>query len=92
MESWLAAEGLGIDDIATWAVHPGGPAILSGVREALGPQEQQLEASWEVLRRYGNMSSPTILFVLDYLRDAGAPRPCVALGSTGLAVEAVLFR
>lgn len=93
MESWLAAEGLGIDDIATWAVHPGGPAILSGVREALGLKNEQLEASWEVLRRYGNMSSPTILFVLDYLRDAGAPRPCVALGfGPGLAVEAVLFR
>jgi predicted naringenin-chalcone synthase len=93
MESWLAAEGLGICDIATWAVHPGGPAILSGVREALGLKNEQLEASWEVLKRYGNMSSPTILFVLDYLRDAGAPRPCVALGfGPGLAVEAVLFR
>jgi predicted naringenin-chalcone synthase len=48
--------------------------------------------SQEVLTRHGNMSSPTILFILDRLRRAGAARPCVALGfGPGLAVEAAMF-
>lgn len=93
MAGWLAPEGLGLEDIQTWAVHPGGPAILGGVRAALGLKNEDLEASWEILRRHGNMSSPTILFVLDYLLKKKAPRPCVALGfGPGLAVEAILFR
>ena len=93
MEGWLSKSGLQRSDIATWAVHPGGPAILTGVRDALGIKNEDLKASWEVLRHHGNMSSPTILFVLDYLMKADAPRPCVALGfGPGLAIEAVLFR
>ncbi len=93
MEGWLTSAGLHLSDIATWAVHPGGPAILTGVRDALGLKNEDLRASWEVLRQHGNMSSPTILFVLDYLMKADAPRPCVALGfGPGLAIEAVLFR
>lgn len=93
MRGWLAPEGLQLEDIQTWAVHPGGPAILGGVRSALGITNEDLEASWEILRRHGNMSSPTILFVLDYLRKKQSPRPCVALGfGPGLAVEAILFR
>jgi len=45
------------------------------------------------LRTFGNMSSPTVLFILERLRRQGAPRPCVALGfGPGLAVEAALFR
>jgi predicted naringenin-chalcone synthase len=92
LESWLATEGLGINDIGTWAVHPGGPRILSSVARALGLDDDALAVSREVLRQYGNMSSPTILFVLDRLRQADAPLPCVALGfGPGLMAEAVLF-
>jgi predicted naringenin-chalcone synthase len=46
-----------------------------------------------VLGEFGNMSSPTILFILERLRQRHAPRPCLAVGfGPGLAVEAALFR
>ncbi|MHC4449667.1 MAG: type III polyketide synthase [Planctomycetota bacterium] len=89
LEEWLQAHGLSIEQVGSWAVHPGGPRILTAVEECL---ELDLEESRGVLRDFGNMSSPTILFVLDRLRRAGAPRPCVALGfGPGLTAEAMLF-
>ena len=51
-----------------------------------------LDASFDVLARHGNMSSPTVLFILDRLRRADAPRPCVAVAfGPGLTVEAALL-
>jgi predicted naringenin-chalcone synthase len=48
--------------------------------------------SRQVFAEFGNMSSPTVLFILDRLAQQGAPRPCVALGfGPGLVVEATLF-
>jgi predicted naringenin-chalcone synthase len=92
VEEWLAKEGLDVGDVASWAVHPGGPRIVSAVEEALGLSHDDTAASREVLAEYGNMSSPTILFIIDRLRRREAPRPCVALGfGPGLAVEAALF-
>jgi predicted naringenin-chalcone synthase len=93
VESWLGEQGLGVADIASWAVHPGGPRILSAVEEALCLARTQTAAAREVFAAHGNMSSPTVLFILDLLRRRNAPRPCVALGfGPGLAVEAALFR
>lgn len=93
LESWLSRFNMAIEEVGTWAVHPGGPAILQAVQSTLGLRHEDLGASWEVLRAFGNMSSPTILFVLEQLRDAAAPCPCVALGfGPGLAVEATLIR
>jgi len=90
---WLAKSGLGIGDIATWAVHPGGPAILKAAQKALALPQDALAVSHEVLQQHGNMSSPTILFILDRLCAQDAPRPCVALGfGPGLVAEAALFR
>jgi predicted naringenin-chalcone synthase len=52
----------------------------------------ELAISREVLRTHGNMSSPTILFIIDRLRRRKAPRPCVALAfGPGLVVEASLL-
>jgi len=48
-----------------WCVHPGGPKILEAVQKSMKITSDQLQASWEVMKEYGNMSSPTILFVLD---------------------------
>ena len=51
-----------------WALHPGGQAIIDGVRQAMGLTEEQLRATLEIYRHRGNSSSPTVLAVLDRLR------------------------
>jgi predicted naringenin-chalcone synthase len=93
LDGWLASQDLSVDGIATWAIHPGGPRILESVAQATGIGRADYAISQEVLSEFGNMSSPTILFILERLRRRGAPRPCLALGfGPGLAVEAALFR
>ncbi len=93
MDDWLREQELTIAQVPTWAVHPGGPRILSAVEQALELDPATLAVSRGVLSDYGNMSSPTILFIIDRLRREQAPAPCVALGfGPGLTVEACLFR
>lgn len=53
------------DSIDHWAVHPGGKKILETVQRKLNLQNNELGSSYNVLRNYGNMSSPTVLFVLN---------------------------
>jgi predicted naringenin-chalcone synthase len=92
IDGWLGDNGLSVDAVKSWAIHPGGPRILEAAGEALGLPSTALTASREVFAEYGNMSSPTVLFILDRLRKSAAPRPCVALGfGPGLVAEAVLF-
>jgi len=92
LNSWLADNELSLPEVRSWAVHPGGPKIISAVEESLELADDALAASRGVLAEYGNMSSPTVLFVLDRLRKQSAPRPCVALGfGPGLVAEAALF-
>jgi len=89
---WLAEHGLAPAEVRSWAIHPGGPRILDAVEEAVGLDPGRAEVSREVLAQHGNMSSATVLFVLDRLRARGAPLPCVALAfGPGLVVEAALF-
>ena len=93
LADWLGECGLRFDEVASWAIHPGGPRILNAVEQALGLSSEATAVSREVLAEYGNMSSPTVLFLLQRLRARRAPRPCVALGfGPGLATEAALFR
>jgi len=92
LDGWLARQGMDFAAVGSWAVHPGGPRILAEFGEATGLDRAMLETSHKVLAEYGNMSSPTVLFILDRLRRIGAPRPCVALAfGPGLAVESVLL-
>ena len=92
LERWLGDQGMQIGDVASWAIHPGGPRILDAVEESLGLDAVATATSREVLTECGNMSSPTILFIIDRMRRRNAPRPCLALGfGPGLAVEAMLF-
>ncbi len=92
LERWLAEHGLTVDDIGSWAVHPGGPRILDAFGDAAGLTNGVLDVSREVLADFGNMSSATVLFILERLRERGAPLPCVALGfGPGLVVEATLL-
>lgn len=92
LRSWLGGSGLEPDDVATWAVHPGGPRILDAVEGSLGLDRSRTEAARSVLRAHGNMSSATILFILERLRRERAPLPCVALAfGPGLVAEAALI-
>jgi len=90
--AWLAEHHLTIEQVGSWAIHPGGPRIVEAAEEALGLPVGTAGASRDVLRACGNMSSATILFILERLRRTGAPRPCVAMGfGPGLVGEAMLF-
>ncbi len=92
LEGWLAEFGVEFSRVGSWAVHPGGPRILSAFTEATAIDRERLRVSYEVLAEFGNMSSPTILFIIDRLRQIKAPRPIVALAfGPGLAVESVLL-
>ncbi len=91
LADWLLQNGVRLEDVASWAIHPGGPRILDAVVESLGLDQDLAKPSREVFAEYGNMSSPTVLFILDHLRRQNAPRPCVALGfGPGLNAEAML--
>ncbi len=93
LEPWLDGNGLKLQDIHSWAVHPGGPRVLSAVEESLGLDKDVLATSREVLADCGNMSSPTVLFILERLQKRKALRPCVALSfGPGLVAEGALFR
>jgi predicted naringenin-chalcone synthase len=92
LESWLDSRGLALGDIASWAIHPGGPKILDAAESALGLPRSATDDSREILAAYGNMSSPTVVFLIDRLQRRQAPLPCVALAfGPGLAIEAALF-
>jgi prepilin-type processing-associated H-X9-DG protein len=92
LDHWLQEHGYRFDQIAHWAVHPGGPKILQAVSEGLSLPESQLEASRAVLAEYGNMSSPTLLFIMERWVRRGMVGPMVAIGfGPGLVAEATLF-
>lgn len=93
LKQWLCDAGFSLSQIGSWAIHPGGPRIVSAVSSALGLPAGADTLSREVLADCGNMSSPTILFIIKELMLRDAPRPCVALGfGPGLALEVALFR
>ncbi len=89
---WLAESNLNLSSIRSWAVHPGGPRILNQIESCLELPASSLEISRHILTQFGNMSSATILFILDALQRQKAATPCVALAfGPGLTAEAALF-
>jgi len=89
---WLNNQGVDIKEVGGWVVHPGGPRILDSVESALSLPEGTCEESRTVLRELGNMSSPTVLFVLDRIRRQHRGRPIVMLGfGPGLTSEVALL-
>jgi predicted naringenin-chalcone synthase len=81
-------------EIALWAVHPGGRTVLDAVETAFGLEPSALAASRAVLRDYGNMSSPTVLFVLEAMMRENPPpgaRGCAMAFGPGLTAETMLF-
>ena len=92
MESWLSSMNSSLDEVGAWAVHPGGPKILDAVEAALGLPPEATSVSRSILRQKGNMSSPTVLFVLDQMRHEETPGPVVALAfGPGLMAEAAFL-
>jgi predicted naringenin-chalcone synthase len=97
IEPALAASGLGVADIGRWAIHPGGKAILDKVQSELCLTAEHIQASRDVLHRYGNMSSATSLFVLKEMlagnsREARDRRVCAIAFGPGLTVETAILR
>lgn len=81
-----------VGDIALWAVHPGGRTILDAVAQALRLDEDALSCSREVLRRFGNMSSATVIFVLKAMLERGLRGlGCAMAFGPGLTAESMLF-
>lgn len=92
LDEWLEQHDLRVQDVASWAIHPGGPRVLDAATAVLELPDDACAVSRTVLAECGNMSSPTVGFLLERLRHAGAPNPCVALAfGPGLVAEAALF-
>jgi predicted naringenin-chalcone synthase len=91
LHGWLATEGVSPEQVGQWGIHPGGPRILQACLEALELEPEAIATSKGVLAEFGNMSSPTILFILDRLRRQQTPGPWVLLAfGPGLTIEAAL--
>jgi len=93
---FLAAHGLARSDITHWVAHTGGPKVLEAFQEALALPAGAIDRSWESLRTVGNLSSASVLFVLDDLLRAGTARPgdrglLLAMGS-GFCTEMALLQ
>ena len=53
------------EEISHWCIHPGGKKILETIEQSTGLKAGHFQYSYDILREYGNMSSPTVLFVLE---------------------------
>ncbi|MDP3980083.1 MAG: type III polyketide synthase [Chlamydiota bacterium] len=76
-----------------WAIHPGGRRLLDTISLTLGLSQHALEDSYHVLKNYGNMSSPTIMFILKRIMDGYDQQGfgCAMAFGPGLSIESSLF-
>jgi predicted naringenin-chalcone synthase len=96
VDALLTRNKLRRDEVRFWGIHPGSQKILDHVQEQLGLADEQMECSHAVLYEHGNMSSPTILFVLDRIQRCAHPEKgdygvLLAFGP-GLTMESILIR
>jgi alkylresorcinol/alkylpyrone synthase len=96
VDALLAEQRLAYDDIAVWVTHPGGPKVLEAMEETFPLKPGALDLSWESLRRVGNLSSASVLLVLQETLARAAPPPgshglMMAMGP-GFCSELVLLR
>ncbi|HEX9764775.1 MAG TPA: type III polyketide synthase [Candidatus Acidoferrales bacterium] len=94
LDELLPRNGLSRGDVRHWVLHPGGRRVIDRVQAALGMSDADVAVSRGVLRNYGNMSSPTVLFVLNEVMQNGTQPGdrgvLLALGP-GFAAEAALL-
>lgn len=92
---FLAKQGISLEQIASFVAHPGGKKVLDAYIDALGIQEELLYTSKQVLQKHGNMSSPTVLYVLEQImlqkHNEGEYGLMAALGP-GFSSELVLLK
>jgi alkylresorcinol/alkylpyrone synthase len=96
VDAFLAEHGLARRDIATWIAHPGGPKVLQAMAAALEVDDAALAPAWRSLREVGNLSSTSVLLVLQDIMANHAPQPgsygvITAMGP-GFCSELVLVR
>ena len=96
VDAFLAEQGLSRSDIKSWIMHTGGPKVLEATATALDLTEKDLEASWECLRKVGNISSTSVLLVLEDVYSHRRPQPgtlsILAAMGPGFCAELVLLR
>lgn len=95
VEPSLSVTGMSIFDVDLWAIHPGGKSIIDQAQRCLSLRPEQVRESREVLRKYGNMSSASLLFVLAEILErqgeAGEETVCAVAFGPGLTVEMALL-
>lgn len=92
LENSLQKLGLNTENITDWAIHPGGKNILEAVQTSLELDAEALNESYEVLKNYGNMSSPTILFVLKKMMESTKTGNIFAIAfGPGITMESVIL-
>ena len=95
-DQFLAEYGLSRADVGTWVIHTGGPKVLEATEAALELPPGALSASWECLRRTGNLSSASVLFVLEEVMKHRRPEPgtwgLLAAMGPGFCSELVLLK
>jgi alkylresorcinol/alkylpyrone synthase len=96
VRGFLAGHGLAVGDIGTWICHPGGPKVLSAVADALGLPDGALDAARRSLAAVGNLSSASVLHILQSTWESRRPEPgtwglLMAMGP-GFCSELVLLR
>jgi alkylresorcinol/alkylpyrone synthase len=95
-DEFLASRGLTRADIGSWVLHTGGPKILEATAEALELKNGEIDASWECLKRTGNLSSASVLVVLEEVMRNRRPEPgtlgILAAMGPGFCSELVLLR
>jgi alkylresorcinol/alkylpyrone synthase len=95
VDAFLTAQGMNRSDIGSWIMHTGGPKVLDATADALGLPKEALAVSWEALRRVGNLSSASVLVVLDevmkHRRPAPGTRSILAAMGPGFCAEMLLL-
>jgi alkylresorcinol/alkylpyrone synthase len=96
VSAFLAEHGLTVEQIGSWVCHPGGPKVIDAVQHSLGLPDSALELTRRSLAEVGNMSSASVLHVLQQTIDDARPPPgtpglMIGLGP-GVSAELVLFQ
>jgi alkylresorcinol/alkylpyrone synthase len=96
VDAFLGRYQLGRGDIGSWVIHSGGPKVLEAIQDTLGLQDRDLEHSWNCLKRFGNLSSASVLLVLEEVLVNHPPAPgtygvLLAMGP-GFCSEMILMR